>query len=570
MFRRPSTNRVMCRRSIPRFVPAIVAALILIVAGTARADVRQSWSIEQLSDFATLVVSGEVVEVSSQWDPAVEGIYTYATVDVHETWKGELPSPHIVVKMLGGRVDDLELRINGAPALSPGDRVALWLEVRPRDGTLYPAGFSQGVRHLEQLSEADIAAMRESARDSSARAQAFTAVPNELRARASFSYLPPSEGGPGRWHETDNGLPVAVDYEPPPGGLGGGLAQISNAIATWNASGMSLRLQPGTARGPRCLQTFEGNGRISIAFNDPCGEISDSGSVVGLGGAYMTPVYRVIGATTFAKIVQGMVVLNNSPGAYTFLSNPNCFQDAVAHNLGHAIGLGHSEQSNALMWADPQASCTGSPTPLSADDLAGVRAIYPGGNTGGATTLPGVPTNLAATVTGTTVTLTWTAPATGGAPSTYVVEAGSVSGAANLANAVTNSTATSVTFGGVPPGTYYVRVRAGNALGSGGASNEIIVSVGCATPAPPTNFSFTKNGMNVTFAWQAPTTGPAPIGYRLVVGSAPGLENLLVVDQGPVTGLTATGPPGTYYVRIKSLSACGASAPSNEVVVVLP
>jgi hypothetical protein len=548
-------------------LPVVFTLTLFAFTASALAQTARPPSLEELSAAAPLIVRARVLEVTAQWDPAVQAIYTYATVDVSEAWKGALPSSRLVIKMLGGRVDDLELRIFGSPTLTPGDDVALWLEVRPRDGTLYPAASEAGVKYLRSADAAAIEAMQAAAASApeAVLARPAVALPAELRAQDAFSFLPPSEGGPGRWHEADSGAAVAVDYTSPPAGLGGGLAQIDAAIAQWNGSGSTLQLQRGAARSPRCLQTFEGNGRISIAFNDPCGEIADTDPNPVVGGAYMTPVVRVVNGIAFNKIVQGVVVVNNSASAVTLLSTPGCFQYAIAHGVGHAIGLGHSDRGDAIMSPNAPGTCSSAPAPLSADDVAGVRAIYASGTT---SALPGVPSGLSANVAGTTVTLSWAAGATGGAVQTYVVEAGSAPGLANLANAATGPSP-GAAFAGVPPGVYYVRVRARNAVGTSAPSNEIQLSVGCDTPSAPTALAFTKSGLNVTFTWRAPATG-SPIGYRFLVGSAPGLDNLLVVDQGPATGLTASGPPGTYYVRIRALSGCGVSAPSNEVIVVLP
>ncbi len=88
--------------------------------------------------------------------------------------------------------------------------------------------------------------------------------------------------------------------------------------------------------------------------------------------------------------------------------------------------------------------------------------------------LPAAPTNLASSLSGNTVSLSWTAPA--GAVTGYVLEAGTSAGLANLGTLRLGATP-SLVVPGVPAGTYVLRVRAVTSAGSGAASSEVVVAV---------------------------------------------------------------------------------------------
>ena len=86
--------------------------------------------------------------------------------------------------------------------------------------------------------------------------------------------------------------------------------------------------------------------------------------------------------------------------------------------------------------------------------------------------VPGAPSNLLASGKGSSVSLTWSAPA-GQPVSGYLVEAGSAPGRSDVGVlSVGNVTAFATV---APPGVYYVRVRAVNAQGAGAASNEVVI-----------------------------------------------------------------------------------------------
>ncbi|MEZ5285520.1 MAG: fibronectin type III domain-containing protein [Vicinamibacterales bacterium] len=147
---------------------------------------------------------------------------------------------------------------------------------------------------------------------------------------------------------------------------------------------------------------------------------------------------------------------------------------------------------------------------------------------------PTPPLSVEATVDGNTVTITWLPPLSEPvAPTqTYVIEAGSEPGLANLAWFPTGSTDTTYVAPYVPNGSYWIRVRAQAAGGLGQASPDVQAVVGPVAPGAPTLSGAVGAGGTVSLAWtEAPAPGAPVSAYQLRAGSAAGLSNIVVLNQ---------------------------------------
>ncbi|HQZ39565.1 MAG TPA: fibronectin type III domain-containing protein [Vicinamibacterales bacterium] len=190
----------------------------------------------------------------------------------------------------------------------------------------------------------------------------------------------------------------------------------------------------------------------------------------------------------------------------------------------------------------------------------------------GAQALPDAPTDLDATVVDDQVTLTWRPAASAPAPSGYVVEASAAGGSGLVPMARTTGPRLYATR--VPAGSWQVRVRAETSGGAGAASPIVTLApAGCAAPPGPPQAPWPLTTFpSFTLRWAVPLAGSVDE-YVIEVGSTTGASDIArAVVGGAETAVTVpqVSANALAFARVLARNACGESAPSLEVVVLLP
>jgi hypothetical protein len=316
----------------------------------------------------------------------------------------------------------------------------------------------------------------------------------------SFTFINPS--APPRWFEPDSGQQVVFKINPAGAPNNTSVTDVAAAMSAWSSvSNSSLRVVNGGST-TRCgLLVTDGENTISFnncdnysPFSPPAGQ-SCSGILAAAGIVnYSVFQTKVVNGITFYKALEGNLSFN--PYASCYFSNSCNVREVATHELGHALGLGHSLDTSATMYA--YAHFDGRCASLRADDMNAIRFIYPVTGAPPTPTPTPTPTPAPAPLTITTTSLpagqvnvnyAASLTASGGVPPyTWAAIAGTMPGGISLS--LTGSITGRPTTAGVNSVT--IRVTTSTGL-STQRSFTISISGAVATP-PPTSGARAKRG----------------------------------------------------------------------------
>lgn len=210
---------------------------------------------------------------------------------------------------------------------------------------------------------------------------------------------------------------------------GGGAAQATGALATWTND-------PNSSIGYTTSSGTSNTIDLNAGTSSGCGWstcVPASGGVIGCGGPSGVGGSNSFRGDTYSTITQGMVQMRSFCTMDSF--SPTIVQSVLTHELGHTLGLGHSEEQNpANTVVSPHDACPGDEdaaimrwtvqnrTTLGTDDQDAIRWIYGDGSNHCSSTSPTITSLVASPALPRPVgtPITFTATATGGtAPLQY-------------------------------------------------------------------------------------------------------------------------------------------------------
>ncbi len=412
----------MNRLSHTRQVTLTALAVVILCSG-ARATTFVAMSEEDLTHSSGVIVLGDVQAITTDSGSAGD-IHTAVTVAVQEQIKG-MPQGMVVLTIPGGTAGDVRRVVYGTPQFFLGERVVVFLHQRA-DGTLLPTGLAMGKYSVLQRATGAVARRQLAAAGTAVlkydkfrgalvqssgieerplddfldhlrgivASEPPTPVPTpsvsvqpspQSRFGAAFTLLGPP---PARWTEPDAGSAVLYTIDPTGDralGAAASFAAVHSAFAAWSGAGSALTLADAGPAMPAPFQACDG--RSTIQFNDPFGEIgapSNCAGVLAIGGFCSTgATTSTVHGTTFARITEGDITVNDGLAGCPYWTAIN-LAEVLTHELGHTIGLAHSSENpnepdstlrSATMYY--LAHFDGRGAALRSDDILGVRALYP-------------------------------------------------------------------------------------------------------------------------------------------------------------------------------------------------